>query len=316
VWHRPDTEAPQVSACFAVTYRTNSLGARDVERSRHAERPRVVVLGDSFLEGWGVSEPARLSNRLETATGQEHLNFAMAHFGPYQELLVYQDMARGFDHAAVLASVVPANDFADLDLEFSRNLPGYEYRYRPYLVGEPPALRHVEYREPRARRFLRQRSYAFNALLEVQRIRAEREAAAVARAVAKDTPRHPSRFHDVSEPQIALLAAILERLADAAQGRPVAVLLVPNLNDLQRFAEDGPGRLAAALAPLAARRGLRIVDLRPGMAEATPAWERYFLPCDYHWSAFGNQVAAELALGELGAAFYPELPAARPVTPP
>jgi hypothetical protein len=77
VWHAPDTVKQHTS-------RSNSVGARDVERARTSTRPRVVVLGDSFLEGWGVDEPERLSNRLEAATGVEHLNFAMAHFGPYQ----------------------------------------------------------------------------------------------------------------------------------------------------------------------------------------------------------------------------------------
>ena len=66
--------------CFKATYSTNSVGARDVERSPAAARPRAVVLGDSFLEGWGLPAAERLSNLLEESTGVEHLNFAMSLF--------------------------------------------------------------------------------------------------------------------------------------------------------------------------------------------------------------------------------------------
>ncbi len=87
-----------------------------------------MVLGDSFLEGWGLPVADRLSNLLEEATGVPHLNFAAAHFGPYQQLLVYEELASQFDHNAVLASVLPTNDFIDLDLEAARELEDYEYR--------------------------------------------------------------------------------------------------------------------------------------------------------------------------------------------
>ena len=77
VWHQPGISARHVSRCFDVEVRTNSLGARDIERSRESDRPRAIFLGDSFSEGWGVPEAERLSNRLETASGFEHLNFAI-----------------------------------------------------------------------------------------------------------------------------------------------------------------------------------------------------------------------------------------------
>ena len=53
VWHATDLEARHTSRCFDVAYRMNSVGARDGERSHRAAGSRVVVLGDSFTEGWG-----------------------------------------------------------------------------------------------------------------------------------------------------------------------------------------------------------------------------------------------------------------------
>lgn len=305
VWHHPNAEWEHRSACFRVTYRTNSVGARDVERALRSPRPRVVVLGDSFLEGWGVKRAQRVSERLEAATGLEHLNFAMAHFGPYQAYLVHRELATRFDHAAILLGVLPTNDFVDLDLERAVRLEDYDYRWRPYLVGDAPRWHHRDLREPRAMRLLRRHSYAWNALREGWR-------SVRPRAARSELP---SGYYDFSERQLRLLVGVLERLADSADGRPVAVVLIPTLAELQRFARSGPPPLAARLSPLTQRLGFRLVDLLPGMARRTRDWAGYFHRCDYHWSPYGNAVVAELLLDALGPDFYEPLPeaGARPV---
>ena len=74
-WHRPNTATVHITGCFMAHYRSNSYGARDRERSRERSGPRYVVLGDSFVEGWGVEEDQRLTNILERRTGREFLNF-------------------------------------------------------------------------------------------------------------------------------------------------------------------------------------------------------------------------------------------------
>jgi hypothetical protein len=297
VWHRPGTSGEVAGACYRSTYRINSVGARDVERPRSALGPRVVVLGDSFLEGWGLPMADRLSNLLETATGIPHLNFAMAHFGPYQQLLAYEQLASRFDHSAVLASVLPNNDFVDLDLESAREFEDYAYRYRPYLVGELSDLVHVDYREPPLRRLLRHHSYAFHAARRALRRRS-------VRTKPRNDPLTHSWFYDASERQLALLDVVLERLARRAGDRLVAVVLIPVEADMRRYARDGPSPLAERLRRLAEGSNLRIVDLLPYMAERYRTWSAYQLECDYHWSRFGNTVAFEYVLGTLGREFY------------
>ena len=294
VWHAPDAVRQHTSRCFRVEYRTNSVGARDVERSRTSTRPRVVVLGDSFLEGWGVDESRRLSNRLETATGVEHLNFAMAHFGPYQSYLVYRELARQFDHDAVIVSVVPASDFRDIDYEAAQELGWYEFRYRPYLVGEAPRRRHVDHREPGWRRWLRRHSYAFNALQRVLRNRALRA-----------TPPPQSYFYDFSQRQVRLLEAILERIVVAADGKPILVLLIPTAADLNRYLKSGESdHLSARMAAFAARHDVQLVNLLPSMAADLRRAQGYFHDCDIHWNALGNAVATETLLRRLRPDFY------------
>ena len=89
VWHRPNGHFYHQLGCFSVEYTTNSYGARDVERSLHSTQPRTVMLGDSFVEGFGLPEQERLSNILERDTGREHLNFGTGGvFSPLQYALL------------------------------------------------------------------------------------------------------------------------------------------------------------------------------------------------------------------------------------
>ncbi|MDE8731362.1 hypothetical protein PZH39_16930, partial [Desulfovibrio desulfuricans] len=41
---------------------SNAFGMRDKERTKDADQPRVVILGDSFIEGWGNRSEDRCSS--------------------------------------------------------------------------------------------------------------------------------------------------------------------------------------------------------------------------------------------------------------
>ncbi len=302
VWHRPRAESTHTTDCFDVRYRTNSIGARDRERDARARGSRVVVLGDSFVEGWGLPVNQRLSNQLERATGIEHLNLAMAHFGPYQASLAYAEFSPRFEHDAVLVGIAPVNDFVDLDYELARGAPAYRFRYRPYLVGTYPDYAPRWHRESRLHRGFRRYSYAFNAFDW-----------ALHRSGADDAYAPPlktgdgyfhSYFYDYSPAQFDLLRASLERIAQVAGGRRMAVFLIPAERDFARYGQSGPGPLAPALEAVAAPLGVRVVNLLPEMFQAESNHRRYFLQCDYHWNARANERAAAILQRELTPYFY------------
>jgi hypothetical protein len=287
-WRPANATHQHRGRCFDVKLRTNSVGARDAERPLRSRDKRVVVLGDSFMGGWGVEEDERLSNLMEEQTRVAHLNFAMDAFGPYQSLLLYQTLASRYDHDVVLLGLLPENDLVDIDFEQSRHLAGYNPRFRPYLIGTPPDFEHLDYRDSALSHGLRQVSYLYKTLLLLPRTRVpEGQPYDEAHAEA------PSWFYDYTRDQVLRLEEILRRLSDAAGDKTLAVALLPVEKDLERLELSGPPPLTRRLARLARKEGFVLVNLLPPMAEAGPEkWGAYYHECDYHWSPEGHRVAA------------------------
>lgn len=303
-WHRPGASQLLRSPAFEVHYRINSVGARDVERERIDPGSRVVVLGDSVTEGWGVEAPQRLSNLLEKTTRKPHLNLSMAHFSPYQSYLVYREFGGDYSHDMVLLGVFPFNDFTDLDYDSAAHAPGYEYRYRPYLLGRYPDYRHFDHREPGWRRFLRRRSYSYNAL-DVLLSRARGlETAGYRREMRDETDLYRSFYYDYTQSQLALLKHSIELIRKAAGERPVVVILFPTPMDMLRSQQSGPSRLADEILGVGAAGAgeLRVVDLLPRMKEQKAHPKQFFLSIehgDFHLSPAGNAFAAHVLRLEL-----------------
>ncbi len=310
-WRHPDAETRHRFRCLDNVYRSNAVGARDRERERRSEAPRVVVLGDSFADGWGVPREQRFSDVLEARTGIEHLNFAMPHFSPYQQVLVYEGLAKDYDHETVIATVYPGNDFIDLDAGMPGWAANYEYRYRPYLVPDGDGFRRLDVREPGWLRWSRHHTVLYTALDRL-RLRLAPPPALDPEAHRWDDEHIGSYFYDFPEPGYTLLEHALGLLDDAVGERRLVLALLPNAADLARFARDGEAPLSERLANFAADHGITLVDLLPTMAAQPGDLARFFHPCDFHWNARGQHFAARaIALRLVGEA-YPRPANARP----
>ena len=94
-------------------------------------------------------------------------------------------------------------------------------------------------------------------------------------------------------------------LVEAARGRRIALILIPTVVDLRHYTgSPGPDPLSARLVRWGGTRNVQIVNLLPAMANDVRRAEGYFHPCDFHWSALGNRVAADYVLRALRADFY------------
>jgi len=301
VWHEPNSTYHHVAPCYNLTYRANAQGMRDRERLPAATgKPRVIVLGDSFMEGWGVASEDRMSDRLERTTGLEHLNFGTSgSFGPTQELLLYKTLAKTFDHDAVILAILPDNDFLDDDYEYG--LAMHAGRIRPYFTGAAPDYRLTYLPNPDSasttshlvENALRQFTYTGNLIKYVKSMK---------RHHASGTATDYAGYFDFTPDQWARLAYVLKELRQAAGNKPVLVLTIPCDTDLQHATAGAETPLAAKMRDACAALNMQYLDLLPATRDAQGGWQSCFLTCDRHWNVHGNDVAAQAVLQ--AASFY------------
>ena len=303
VWHLPNTSFRHVEPCYDVTYHSNSFGARDRERTLQSHSTRHIVLGDSFVEGWAVADGARFTDRLESATHEEYLNFGTAgNFGTIQEFLLYRTLASRFEHSDVLLFVVPYNDYADNDP--GRGALG---RYRPYLrrtdrgyeVYYPVAFENRLRSQPGVR--LRWLNELSNALYLINIARTAR-----IRRVIKERSDPPLPYGQFTDDDLAIMAESIRELAADAAPRPVRVFLAPTTDDLERFAAAGTFSITRPLAnALRSSTNVRVVDLLPDFLSYQRAHNMapadFYNACEGHWLPLGHAVAADAVLRHLDA---------------
>jgi len=123
--HRPFAEAH----LMGVDVKTNSIGHRDFEYpvARQPGVPRIMMLGDSFVEGWGVPFDETITKRLErmfTDSGRkvEVMNTGVGNYGSVQEVEAF--MVRD-------AKFKP--DIVVLNFDFRSAIPVPKYEYDNWL---------------------------------------------------------------------------------------------------------------------------------------------------------------------------------------
>jgi len=127
-WHIPNSSTKQKKSCYDVTYTSNEIGARDTSFKDNADED-VILIGDSFAEGYGVNLQNTSQKYIENLTKRNVLNFGVSHnFGPVQYSIIYENLAKNFKHNTVIVYLLPNNDFGENDYS---NWEGSK-RYRPY----------------------------------------------------------------------------------------------------------------------------------------------------------------------------------------
>ena len=128
---QPNTTKPFVrNSQHTATH--NSMGLRDAEIGGDA-RPRILVLGDSFVWGFGVDADDRFTNRLQAEVDNYRIvNAGMSGFGTDQEYLLMKRLWDRILPAFVLLVVCTHNDHKD-----NTNSVVYGGYYKPYFRSPP-----------------------------------------------------------------------------------------------------------------------------------------------------------------------------------
>ncbi len=117
VWHYPNNKVTHNKDCFSANYQTNQYGMRNKDIALHPNgKYRIALLGDSFVEGYGVSDQQVFSHLLDSLLGNdiEVLNFGSSGgFGTIHELALYDNFVRHFKPDLVLLFFLNYNDLYD-----------------------------------------------------------------------------------------------------------------------------------------------------------------------------------------------------------
>lgn len=288
VWHDPHSSFKHVSPDTSLTYHANAWGMRDREREKTHAGHRVAVLGDSFTEGWGVATEDRMSDRLERATGLEHLNFGTSgSFGPTQYLMLYTHLAKDFKPDALILSILPDNDFLDDDPEYCRVM--HAGRIRPLFVGAKPSYTLTVTGSPNAatpkwlEQFLLQFTYTGNVIKHFKELSRHRQL---------PLPADYAGYFDFTPEQWDRLEKVLMEFRRIEPALPILVLTIPCDTDIRRTEQKGEAPLPGKMRELCKSLSLQYLDLMPAIRECQGGWASCYLKTDRHWNAKGNAVAA------------------------
>ncbi|HVY75066.1 MAG TPA: SGNH/GDSL hydrolase family protein [Puia sp.] len=297
-WHYRES-VHRTEDCERFDYDISSIGTRDIERTKNStDTNRVLVLGDSFMEGYGIPIEGRISNRLESLTHREFLNFACSDFGTTQEWLVYEKLGKQFDHSTVLLGFFPYNDFTDNDT--SANVNPYYKRYKPYFKGKYPDYKLIYVEDsiqkatfnkagflkkensPRGRlvRFLRAFTCWFHIVCYIKDLYYSPKAGPV-----------PGYYHYTSD-NWEKMQFILKKIRTSAIYKQMIIVSFPTPKEIKQFRELGPGPLSEALSAFCKENHITYVDLLPLLAEQENAEKKFYFDCDYHLNEAGNKFAA------------------------
>ena len=306
-WHYKETYTEK-KQCFQSIYHINSFGARDKERNKDGDTNRIIFLGDSFIEGYGLNEPERLTDQLEQLTKKEVLNFGCGYFTPTQEYLLYKDLAAEFTHNTIVIGILPFNDLTEDDTSFHEK--DQFVHYQPFFQGTYPNY-HLIYRENDLRRstfnkegyaaiqnatkqscsrFLKEFSFWYNIY---QFIKTNKPAVNSNKNIF-------SGYYDYTKPQLDKLKFILGKLKEAASGKRIIVVTIPVYNDLLRYKENKGISIADEIEGFCNGNKMEYIDLLPAFADRMKAPSDLYFTCDGHWNATANKMAAEIILPLLG----------------
>jgi hypothetical protein len=284
-----------------VRYQYDQHGFRNRPDPRTAD---VVVVGDSFIEGWGVTADELATSRLAADLRRPVMNLGQSWYGPQQELEVLRRYGLPLHPQACVWAFFEGNDLQDVE------------RYEKALPVWPELSR-------RNHSFAL-RSFTRNALYALRRFVGKGATGTLAypsglfQASGGQAVRMYFEYksHRLSPKEEAALKEVRGVLAEAGhlcrrQGARFLVVFVPSKDrvylDHTRFAagaeplrwdkNDLPGRLASIVRQ-AAPEG-EFLDLTPAFRARAAKGEVLYFPQDSHWSPLGHTAAADAIAARL-----------------
>lgn len=305
-WNVPNYKGRVANNCFNVEYKFNSYGARDKNRSISG-KDRTLVFGDSFIEGWGVDQDKTIPAFLEENSGKEFLNFGISDgFSVLNEYLLYKDFASKFQHDAVIVGLTVGNDFTDNDPSSWGGLVNVYYRPFWKLSSDKKDV-NIVYFIPRVKgKYVpsldpKNNSSDSKTPLNLKTFSAFLMASEFIQDhkiyFSKDSALSRKSTYDLdfSEDDIIATRLIYEKFSKLIGEKKKYVVLLPSAIDVYHYLNSKNHvytRFEQFKKDLNSQ-GWYVIDAINAFS-SVPEKEipKYFI-CDGHWSAKGNQLAAQ-----------------------
>ncbi len=312
-WHKKNFLTRHKKKCFDVFYKTNDIGARsEFSFNSLKSNKNLVLLGDSFAEGIGVSDEYTLAGLLNDKY-KTTLNFGSGgNFGPLQTFIIYRNLAKKFPHNEVVFLFLPANDFIDNDYDYFKKHKMTD-RYRPYFkkINEkkfeyfyPPNsspqkdfpynnIKNDNYEK--IKNFLKEYFWSYNLVKTVKYT-----------LISKENPYtiQNDNFGYFFSNKISVEATIYfinELYSEINENFEKTILIIPTERDLKNIKIRGSSykklKWYKKLEKISKEKNVKMIDLAMlengeySLTHIENGINNWFLTCDGHWNANGNKMA-------------------------
>ncbi len=285
--HIPSTSGRFKSFGFDVQVDINAQGFRGPVATpvRDPSKKRVLVIGDSFVWGFGVEQEETFVSRMaEQCPELEVINFGVSGYSTDQELLLFTEVGKPLEPDVVVL-VVASNDFSD-NIRSTVNVyyqkPVFQLEGKRLVLSNRPVPApnfFVEQTSSLARQsyLLTQIGRTIQGLsLSRERKPAEKKKDAQAQGRTPTFPRSKAEYVTT-----LLIQKFLQEV-EATGAKPALVF------------NDARGQHISAFLGL---EDLAVAQL--GDLKHEPDPERYHLRGDYHWNAAGHDLVAQRLLSAL-----------------
>jgi lysophospholipase L1-like esterase len=290
------------SSEFDVSVQVNHDGLRGPELLSGRDRPRVLILGDSFAFGWGVEEQEtfeQVAARQLAATGIpfEALNGGVPGYGPTQEIAQLRAGCAALHPDRIVLAFYAGNDLVDL-LKSEVLPPGDA----PWHAAQR-ALHERSMQRYTWGHWLRDRSVLYKIIVGLS----QRTCFRLGYCPFVEDPFQPYRVAEPLLPEaVRVLDDALTELQDAASqcGAPLSVVLLPSVSQVEYPDVSGTRvselvTIESGVSKWAETHRVPLLDLSPVLRDAfvrAPSIPLYF-NYDLHFTPAGNRIVGQ-ALAE------------------
>lgn len=303
-FHVPGRTGWQRTPELAVPISINQEGLRDSEHSYEKTEGiyRILLLGDSFVEGLQVPLEQTIGKQLETrlsssTTGPiyEVINAGVSRFGTDNEILFYDFLGRNYDPDMVILFFF----YNDL----------YDNIEEPYFLLEGGAIRPIVPKPMNVlglagelRSWLWDHFHVYRLLTVIWNLMNYLVELAGPRVSGGGGI--PFLLEDPADQAAAmeLTGALLEDFNGelASEGRNLLVVGIGEMSAIEGTDDNNPSPTEAInrrLGEVLDERGVEYIDLIPGFrSDYSVTGNGLFWPGDGHWNSAGHTLAAELIL--------------------